>query len=396
MTPLTSFISFFVPQIIMDIFTHPSLPFLLFLMSSILPVMASFPDPPQSQPGLLDLLVESAERSAGLTERRLIAYQQQQRQRIAAEDFLRDTEDTRARASGPYSRPSSLREEARITDTGLLRELLDRIRKGVLAVGKGRQQWLKLQRLSQSSKRGPTNHFLRIGRSGNGGDTSGGAGSGSRLSNLRRDFRILSRLLSATDEPSRGFSEEEEEEEVSDVVDDAPYGWLLHQDDDENGAEEYERFNSNGDADSSLSKRFATYPRRSAFLRFGRRFYPRNNFVRIGRTDFFRRPSDSFTRISRSITAVPRASGIVPTGRQNAEDEYDENEARARYLNDVLRLARRSHVRIGRLPSSVFLQRLRLREASRDHRDDTLARMRSPGFRFTKSGIVRAGKRTHG
>ena len=138
--------------------------------------------------------------------------------------------------------PSSLREEARITDTGLLRELLERIRKGVLAVGKGRQQWLKLQRLSQSSKRGPTNHFLRIGRSGNSGDTSGGAGSSSRLSNLRRDFHILSRLLSATDEPSRDFTEEEEE--VSDMMDDAPYGWLVHLDDDENGAEEYERFNT--------------------------------------------------------------------------------------------------------------------------------------------------------
>lgn len=379
----------------MDIFAHPSLRLFLFLMSSILPVMASFPDPPQTQPGLLDLMVESAERSAGLTDRRLIAYQQQQRHRIAAEDFLRDIEDTRARSSGPYSRPNSLREEARITDTGLLRELLERIRKGVLAVGKGRQQWLKLQRLSQSSKRGPTNHFLRIGRSGNSGDTSGGAGSSSRLSNLRRDFHILSRLLSATDEPSRDFTAEEEEE-VSDMMDDAPYGWLLHQDDEENSAEEYEKFNDNGDAGSSLSKRFATYPRRSVFFRFGRRFYPRNNFVRIGRTNFLRRPSDSFTRISRSITATPRASRIVPAGRQNAEEEYDENEARARYLNDVLRLARRSHVRIGRLPSSVFLQRLRLREASSDHRDDTLGRMRSPGFRFTKSGIVRAGKRTQG
>ena len=350
----------------MGIFAHPSL-LVFLLMTSILAVMTSHPDLPPSQQDLLDLL-ESAEKSYRLQGRRL-AHRGQLRP-VTAEYFLYDTED------GDWpSGPETSQGAGRHIDVGELRELLGRIRNGVVAVGQGRQNWLRVQRLYQSSKRGPTSRFLRIGRSGDSGgsDAVGSAG----LPGLQRDFNVLPHLASVVKGPSV----------VS--VDDADASGVHSVPEGEREAGEYGRFN-NDDGDSSAGESLDTYPKRSGFFRFGRAFYPRSSFIRIGKSPSVRSSSNNFVRLGRSET--PR-SRMVRIGRQS--EGLDENaEDRARYFNEMLRLARRSHMRIGRLPSSVFIQRLRMRQGDGSGRDDTLTRMRSPGFRMTKSGIVRAGKRT--
>ena len=427
-------------QIAMDtFFARPSLLFVL--MASVLPVMMSLPDLPPSlnrpEPG------RPPSRGA-LEEDRFLAYLEHEQPLAAGGNFLRDAEDTGAGGGLPAPRTDTAQEAAR--HAAELLELLESIRSGVLAVGKGRRNWLNLQRLYQSSKRGPTNHFLRIGRSGgsggdsahNSGDNSGGsgeswdsgdsrsrgqrwdsgdsvdggvsrAGDSSRLTDLRRSVNILSHLASLAEGDASGAPKEDADSNR----------WSGRGGDLGGAEEEYGRLDNGeegGDrGDFSADKRnYSTYRRRSGFLRFGRGFYPRSNFLRIGRTAPSFRAPHSHSH-SHSISVAARISrirrrrgssspGNSPrgTGRQagaggegeEGEEEDAESEGRARYLNQVMRMARRSYVRIGRLPSSVFLQRLRMLQGGRSGPEGSLARMRSPGFRLTKSGIMRAGKRT--
>ena len=279
-------------------------------------------------------------------------------------------------------------EEERLTQQ--LQTLLAAIQQQVQEVGKRQQAWLRLQQLLHASRKKsgrPTSHFLRIGRSVGGSVTGGGLSLAGLSSPLYTG--PYSDSLAAGLATGLGIQE-----------DNVPAGLV-----DTDGERGFHQ-----DEAADITKRFYVMPRkfrrflrfgrgyqpRNHFVRFGRSYMPRNQFVRFGRARQPLEPTSTFSRQDKDVS--PRTelwtdedgdsfsdNTAQPTSGKRSGDRPD-----PRYVFSIP--ARRSYVRIGRLPSSVFRQRMR--QAQQVGPDTTLGGRRSSGYRLTKSGIMRAGKRT--
>ena len=84
----------------------------------------------------------------------------------------------------------------------------------------------------------------------------------------------------------------------------------------------------------------------------------------------------------------PPARAPVLTRARRQSEAASDYEERAKLLNQMLSMGRRSFLRIGRLPSSAFLL---LRNGGRPP-GGSLAARRSPGYRLSQAGFVRMGR----
>ncbi|XP_025088689.1 uncharacterized protein LOC112560834 [Pomacea canaliculata] len=106
----------------------------------------------------------------------------------------------------------------------------------------------------------------------------------------------------------------------------------------------------------------------------------------VGRSKRWNLPRSRFVRIGRRSG---EDRGVVPSDGQQAEPHFLKSDR----SDDFIPLSRRaSFVRIGRLPASAFQLPSLPVDDDDDEVDDGLQSRRSPGYRLTQSGVVRAGR----
>ncbi|KAL8588115.1 hypothetical protein ACOMHN_047888 [Nucella lapillus] len=350
--------------------------FFLFHMTSSLLVMTSLPKASSAEPTLLELLNPSQQKNPILIDSDFQDTPLNAKQYFGIMDHL----DSESMSSRKSARGAEKRTEE-------MQKILDEIYNGLLSVEKGREMGEKPPRPQPSSRPsehqpgsslGPTNHFVRIGRADAMADYGNGAGS-------------------SQDSPSRIA----EVNENSDI-----YGYF----DPMHGPSEKKRGSGLGDegsdthrVDSFRTKRsLSATKRRDRFLRFGRGYSPRSRYMRFGRSSAPQTTGDSDDLLLKDVKStdifLPECGDLSPGGflqrkrRGSGDSEVDEKE-RARYMNKLSVLARKSFVRIGRLPSSAFLQGGILRNGRSAGPLGSLARRRHPGYRLTRAALVRLGKR---
>ncbi|KAL8618565.1 hypothetical protein ACOMHN_021834 [Nucella lapillus] len=314
---------------------------LLLLMTTGCPVsMTSLPTSMTAPQQRLLNFMDSSEEFRDLRTRYIASLQRQpasQMEAISLQEADNDDE------SGPD-------EEGVTRRTREMQNILDLIYRQILELGRHRQAFqdrekqqaamLERERLYDSIKRGPSNHFLRIGRGGV--DLNHDSGSDvPSLYNVLKGFHGMSDYLS----PFKNRISELTRNELKDV----------HEFED--------MYDDIGDESTELDSSEA----KNKFMLSRRSFSPQNSFVRIGRRAFS--PENKFVK------------------RGLSEEGHSDD---ARMLRDYFPVVRRSYVRIGRLPASVF----RRRQVVDDADAGSFANRRSSGFRLTKSGILRAGKRS--
>ncbi|XP_076450240.1 uncharacterized protein LOC143286529 [Babylonia areolata] len=361
----------------------------LFLVLPSLPVTASLPvynDP--TQPGFLDLLSEA--RQSYDTSAVDSAYGQRQQSLMnTVVENLSAFDDPEEEDADTLS-PEEDVEEIQKRTAEEMEKILDRIYSGVLTVEKGRKMMVvpptppptppydigSSTGQRQASGVRPSSYFVRIGRSGRKSQYDSDEGS------------VQASSLQDPQNPSISNSVINPKSVVSQHRDRA------YRNSRKNGAGNPQEEKPDEPSKDESRRRRSLHPTK----RRDKKYSPRSRYMRYGRTPTATSldGDDSRTPARRHLSDILfpdcglSLNGFLRIGRRGTA-ESEEQEAMERYMNQLSKLAGTSFVRIGRLPSSAFRQGISATNTGL--LAGSLALRRSPGFRLTKNGVIRMGKR---